>query len=394
MQPKQDPNDRNVHVPPRDTGSVRPPARDAAARIMREQIDRIYDEDGEPNQPNTAAEPKNPYAQHHSENADHQAAGAPHWQQYHTAWQSYYQQYYERYYLSQLHKRAGQVKPSSSTVELDAPASTASPDQELDRDQAVNELRSDLMNKVRARSTKVRKSRHFMPIMAAVVVALCFLFLQYNSLLFATVKAYVSPGSINPANIILDPTTDTKVGPDPLVIIPKINVQAPVIYDVPSLADNVIEDKLHDGVVHYPIPGASSFPGGVGNTVILGHSSMDVFDNGSYKFIFVQLDKLQTGDTFYLNYKGTRYTYSVTSKKIIDPNQVSQLVLDTSKPMATLVTCVPPGTALKRLVVFGQQISPDPSSATKSSESDTSGGQPTTIPGQPTSFLQRLFGGN
>lgn len=392
MQPNNiDDKTRNVNVPARAQSAVRPPDRDAAAQLMRQQIDSIYDE----TTPSTQTNP-NPYHQTHSEREDHDAAQAVtsnDWKQYHSAWQSYYQQYYERYYMAQLHRRQQSVspKPSGTIQPANAPMVTAGEPAELSKEDAVDELRTKLLNEVRDRSQKVRKSRHFMPIVAALSVALLFSVLQYNRLLVAQVKAYVSPGSINPQNIVLDPTTSTKVGPEPRIIIPKINVDAPVVYDVPSLEENVVQSKLKDGVVHYPIPGASSMPGETGNTVILGHSSNDVFDDGAYKFVFVQLDKLNKGDTFYLNYNGTRYTYSVTEKKVIEPTQVGELVIDNGKPLATLVTCTPPGTALKRLVVIAEQISPDPTSATTHAPSDPAA-KLENIAGNSPTFLERLFG--
>ena len=396
MQPNNnDDTTRNVNVPTRpNAGTVRTPDREAAVRLMRQQISSIYDETPSEKQHQELS----PYKQTHNEHLDHAAANTDQssdWKQYHSAWQTYYQQYYERYYLAQLHRRHQAVKPAaaSGSQPLQQGAAQASqPQQELTEDQAVNELRSKLLNEVKERSTKVRRSRHFMPIIAALSVALVFSLLQYNRVLVAQVKAYVSPGSINPQNVILDPTTSTKVGPEPKVIIPKINVDAPVVYDVPSLAENVVQDKLRSGVVHYPIPGANSVPGQTGNTVILGHSSNDVFDDGAYKFVFVQLDKLDKGDTFYLNYQGTRYTYSVTEKKVIDPTEVSQLIINTDKPLATLVTCTPPGTALKRLVVIAEQISPDPSKATVNTANTTNSKLPNIAGNSPTLF-ERLFGG-
>ncbi len=394
MQPtNNDDASRNVNVPARaSAGSVRTPDREAAAQLMRQQINHIYDETP------TEQQHQNPYKQTHSEQADHTASTATvansDWRQYHSAWQSYYQQYYERYYLAQLHRRQQAIKPVTTTsTQQEGVTPQPQLQEEITEDQAVNELRSKLLNEVKERSAKVRRSRHFMPLVAAISVALVFGILQYNRLIVAQVKAYVSPGSINPQNVILDPTTSTKVGPEPKVIIPKINVDAPVVYDVPSLAEHVVQDKLRSGVVHYPIPGASSVPGQTGNTVILGHSSNDVFDDGAYKFVFVQLDKLQKGDTFYLNYQGTRYTYSVTEKKVIDPTEVSQLVINTDKPLATLVTCTPPGTALKRLVVIAEQISPDPTKATSNTNATNNSKLPSIAGNSPTLF-ERLFGGN
>ncbi len=229
--------------------------------------------------------------------------------------------------------------------------------------------------------------------MSAVAVMFIFLFLQYNRVLVAQVKAYVSPGAVNPQNIILDPTTDTRVGPEPKLIIPKINVETPIVYDVGSLADAPVQQALKGGVVHYPIPGANSRPGEKGNNVILGHSSNDVFDDGAYKFIFVQLEQLVEGDTFYIHHGGTRYTYSVTGKEIIEPNQISKLILPADKPLASLVTCTPNGTALKRLVVYAEQISPDPSGAAASTDTSTSDPSSAPIPGNSPTFFERLFGG-
>jgi sortase A len=309
------------------------------------------------------------------------------WNQYHSAWQQYYQMYYDRYYQAQLaQKQKRDPSHAQSKVRRD--------DGSLTRKEAVEELRTELMQKVKQQSSKVRSSRHFMPIISAVLVAGTFLFLQYNQLLFAQVKAFVSPGVVSSENIMItDPTTSTQVGPEPRIVIPSINVDAPVVYDITSLEEKYIDTKLKEGVVHYPIPGANAMPGQIGNSVILGHSSNDVFDDGKYKFIFVQLERLQIGDMFYLHYNGTRYTYKITDKKIIDPTEVSQLVVDNGKPMATLVTCTPPGTALKRLLVIGDQISPDPSTAIEVDETANSvtATEKTKIGGAAQSFFERLF---
>lgn len=399
MDPQKQQNDRSISVPQRDApASLHPTHRDAATQIMREQIDRLYDGHDISTQPEEQTKAASPYAQTHSETVDHRLAEhTSQWQQYHSQWQKYYQQYYERYYVGQLarrqkelagHQIPAETSPGITMVTAGEPEEPSS----STRSQAVNDLRNQLLDRVKEQGKKVRSSKHFVPIIAALIVALTFVFLQYNSVIFAQVKAYVSPGSIDPANLIVDPTTDTKVSQDPRIIIPKINVDAPVIYDVPSIDEAIVEQKLESGVVHYPIPGASALPGEKGNTVILGHSSNDVFNNGNYKFVFVQLNNLEKGDTFYLNYNGTRYTYSVTDKKIIDPTQVGELVMGTDKPLATLVTCTPPGTALKRLVVIAEQISPDPDAATKTDQT-TASNATTTIPGNSPTLFERLFGG-
>ena len=144
------------------------------------------------------------------------------------------------------------------------------------------------------------------------------------------------------------------------ISIPKINVQAPVNYE-PSIAESAIQTALQTGVVHY---GNTALPGQIGNVAIFGHSSNDWWEAGNYKFVFVLLDKLSPGDQITLDYNSKRYTYVVTSSTIVDPTAVSVLN-PTPTPTLTLITCSPPGTSLRRLVVTAKQTDPDPSTSTQ-----------------------------
>lgn len=388
MQPK---DNRQLSVSPRDhhTSSTRTD-RDRAASVMRDQIDRIYDHPQKAPAP-LAKVDQNPYEQTHDNQAGHTASNAQ-WQRYHSAWQQYYQQYYDRYYQAQ-HAKLSQRQALSATSIASVQPTNSDPQVTISEDKAIAEIRNDLTSKIQKHSSKIRKSRHFVPIMSALVVMSLFLFLQYNRMITAQVKSFISPGSIAAQNIILDPTLDTKVGPEPRMIIPKINVDAPVVYDVPSLAEATIQNALKDGIIHYPIPGASANPGEKGNSVFLGHSSNDVFDDGNYKFIFVQLEQMKEGDTFYINYNSVRYTYSVTATETILPTEVTKLIKPSDKPTVTLVTCTPVGTAEKRFLVHADQISPDPTNATATTASTApSSSQPATITGNSPTLFDRLFG--
>ncbi|HMR73405.1 MAG TPA: sortase, partial [Candidatus Saccharibacteria bacterium] len=346
-----------------------PTSRDAALNVMRNTIDKIYDEP-QPNEQIAAqvnqvsSSSTDPYNQTHSTATDAQAAidseaVKKHWEQYHTQWQQYYQMYYERYYQAM----AKQQQQSSSTTATQ-PQTIKTPETEtLTEQEATNELRSELMGKIKQQSSKIRSNRHFKPVLVALSVALLFGFLQFNQLLFASVLAFAVPASNSSSSSYIDPSTDVVVSNDPVLKIPQVNVEAPIDFSLNPLEESVVQSKLKNGVVHYPIAGANARPGEIGNTVILGHSANDVFDDGAYKFVFLHLDRLAIGDTFYIHYAGKRYTYSITEKKVVDPSEVSSLALNNGKPMATLVTCTPPGTALKRLLVIGEQIAPDPAEA-------------------------------
>ena len=202
--------------------------------------------------------------------------------------------------------------------------------------------------------------------------------------------AYVSPGNIDPQNIVIDPNSDSAVASEPLLIIPKINVDVPVIYGVGSDYDSQMA-AMNKGVAHFAIPGASSLPGQIGNTVISGHSSNDLLDSGDYKFIFAQLDKLNTGDTIYVNYQSKRYTYTVTNKEVVKPSQVTKLVYPTTKPLLTLITCTPIGTSTNRLLVTAEQISPDPSTSIAAPTTNSSASN-SSMPGNSPTLWERIFG--
>lgn len=367
-------------------------AQDAAANVIRSRLDVIYGgtgtvpaQDPSPNasQPSPAGSvDTNPYHRTHTE---HPLPHAEQWKEYHSAWQTYYQKYYETYYAKQ--PKQPEYFGSSNTKE-DQPTPAQS---EISQDEALYELRQKLLGKVKKSASSIRKSRHFVPIAAASLVVLLFIFVQFNRTFIAGVEAYISPGTIDPQNIVIDPTADIAVSPEPRLIIPKINVDVPVVYDVSPDQQSQLK-AMESGVAHFPIPGANSKPGQVGNTVLSGHSSNDIFDPGDYKFIFAQLEKLQIGDTIYANYEGTRYTYVITKKEVVRPTDVQKLIYPTNVPVMTLITCTPLGTAIDRLLVTAEQVSPDPSAAIAAPDGSGEDDGSIVIPGNSPTFLERLFG--
>ena len=361
---------RTVAVPARD--------REAAVGIARGQLDDLYSSQATTPQANPAQ--TTPVAQ----------PQADQWQQYHSAWQDYYQKYYQRYYSGQVQKVLEEHAQKTAAEKPDSASQTSEDSSKKQQNEALFELRQKLRSNVETSAKKARSSRHFIPIAAALAVVMVFAVLQYNRALIANVQAYVSPGAVDPQNIVVDPTTDVTVSPEPKLIIPKINVNVPVVYGVANDHDSLMKG-MEGGVVHFAVPGASSIPGQIGNTVLSGHSSNDMFDSGNYKFVFVQLNNLQLGDTIYVNYESKRYTYTVTKKEEVQPNNVAALTYKTDKPVLTLITCTPVGTALRRLLVTAEQISPDPQAATTAPEASSTGDG--AIPGNSPTLFQRIFGG-
>lgn len=395
------------HVPPRH-----PQQRDAAADLVRGQINHILDQHDpvgdnatleqastevarqqqtpahvQQSAPAAAEDAANPYLRTHSQTSANSADGDDQWKKYHSSWQRYYQEYYSRYYVGELYKSQTELmKRAEERAAASRPA-----DEGMTQTEAMNDLRSQLRNNITKGAKKVRGSRHFIPIMAGVVVMLVFVFLQYNSLIFATVAAYTSPGNIAPANVIVNPNENLEVPPsqDNRLIIPKLNIDVPVDFNAKPDNDSQMA-AMNSGVAYFGIPGADAKPGQIGNFGIAGHSSNQWYDTGAYKFIFVNLSELTKGDSIYVNYGGTRYTYTVTKSQVVNPDQISALQDNAQKPEVTLITCTPAGTALQRLLVTAEQVAPDPSSA-KKGDSQTTSTSGAAMPGNSPTVFEKLF---
>lgn len=153
----------------------------------------------------------------------------------------------------------------------------------------------------------------------------------------------VTPPQTQPATAFT-PTAEAKL------VIPKIGVSAPIIWNVPEAQ---IQDKLLEGVVHYQ---NTALPGNPGNIFITGHSSYYAWVNSPYKDIFALLEKLTVGDKIYIQYPETTLTYQVKDTKVVSPDELS--VMDQGgENRLTLMSCVPVGTNLNRLIVTALPIS-------------------------------------
>ena len=191
------------------------------------------------------------------------------------------------------------------------------------------------------------------------VVLLVLLFSFFNEFIIAP---FIQPSRKATAAPVIVSNVSTAAAAQPTIIIPKINIQIPIDFTTTSTTEAVIQDSLEGGIVHYP---NTALPGQNGNGAYFGHSSSNIFNNGKYKFAFVLLHQLTTGDVFYITNGGKVFAYQVFAKEIVPPTQVSVLN-DTKGKQATaaLITCDPPGLSTNRLVVWGEQISPSPATNT------------------------------
>ena len=195
-----------------------------------------------------------PYQRTMANQVNHQPTSED-WRQYHSAWQKYYQMYYERQTILQQYTFAQQ--PAAENDET--ARANKEQVQSIEQQQAMSELRNSIREKVMKSAKQVRKSRHFIPALAGLLVLVIFVGLQFNRQIVGTVFAYTTPGNIEPQNIIVDSTVQENIGPEPKIIIPKINIDAPVIYGVGPDYNSQMA-AMEKGIAHFSIPGANAVP--------------------------------------------------------------------------------------------------------------------------------------
>ena len=287
---------------------------------------------------------------------------APDWQKYHSDWQNYYQKYYSEYYAKAAQKYLETEKSKLSIQTASANSAYLSQDSIARTEASAKQVEVSLRERIREKANSSfklsKRHKQFVPIFAGVFSVLFVLFLQYNRLIFAPIMAYIAPGNTKDTGITaIDPTVSEAPTADPRLLIPKLNVDVPVFFNI-SNDTATINNAMNHGVAQFKIPGADAMPGQIGNLVISGHSAGDIYSNNQYKFIFSGLERLVDGDLIYVNYNSVRYTYKVYKRETVEPTNVAALVYKIDKPILTLITCTPLGSDRYRLLVMAEQINP------------------------------------
>jgi sortase A len=314
-------------------------------------------------------------------------AGLPD-EQKHEVWQEFYAAHAQASHYAPAQPALSPQSLSYEEIPMNAPSTAQlSPRPQKALYRTLADLRDYAFGAVNNRA-KLNPMQHFQSLLFGLgvgsVVILIFMFSFFNERFIAPL---IQP-SRNVSNTPIIASSEAS-GPNPEVIIPKINVEIPVVYDISTIDEATVETGLERGVVHYA---DTAVPGEDGNVVIVGHSSNNIFNPGKYKFAFVLLSRLEDGDLFYLQKGGKRYTYEVYEKKIVKPTDVGVLATKDKQATATLITCDPPGTSINRLVVIGEQINPSPSKNSAQVANNTLATKTAVIPGNSPSLWHRLTG--
>jgi LPXTG-site transpeptidase (sortase) family protein len=362
-------------LPPTGT-TVTPPSagNNEAADLIRDKLAKIYADEPDALQEEREAEtvPRRSKHQQFMYDLNHSGKGAA---QIQVEWHNYYlslpdnekHEVWQEFYASNQAVAAPQTPAATPAVKTEKIAQnrtelaghTQAAKKAHQDARSAEAVQRDIRKQVTTRKPKTRLQQHLHSLafglsMGAIAVIIA-LFGFFNEVFIAP---FMQPSRSSQATPLIVSSDTVAPSSTPQVIIPKINVQIPLNFDETSTNEADIENDLEDGVVHYP---TTSMPGQNGNVAFFGHSSNNIFNKGKYKFAFVLLHELIPGDTFYITKDGKVYAYKVFSKTIVDPSNVGVLnPVEGHSATATLITCDPPGTSLHRLIVVGDQISPDP----------------------------------
>lgn len=132
-----------------------------------------------------------------------------------------------------------------------------------------------------------------------------------------------------------------KVNIDYTISIPKIDIKDAIVTNRDA--------DLTKHLVHY---NSDSYPPKLGNSIIFGHSTLpQLYDKNNYKTIFANAYKISIGDFILVNVNGNSHTYKVESVTVVDPSDTSVLSQNFTDSFLTIITCTPPGTIWKRLII-------------------------------------------
>ena len=133
------------------------------------------------------------------------------------------------------------------------------------------------------------------------------------------------------------------------IIIEKIDVNSPVVYNVSVTDRDEYFSALENGVAHAfgtPKPGTEP-----GNSYLFAHSTPNPLEIKRYGAVFTLLNKLELNDRITVFSDGVRYDYVITDSKIVKSFDLSPLLDPVDSPTLTLQTCDPPGIPINRLII-------------------------------------------
>ena len=124
-----------------------------------------------------------------------------------------------------------------------------------------------------------------------------------------------------------------------VISIPALDIELPIYLG--ATYDNMAKGAVHLSQTSLPIGGKNT------NCVIAGHCGWNGAD------FFRYLKDLQPGDTVFVTNLWETLTYTVCDTRIIDPNDIEEILIQDGRDMLTLLTCHPYGSGGRyRYIVY------------------------------------------
>ncbi|MDY4507200.1 MAG: class C sortase [Candidatus Faecousia sp.] len=128
-----------------------------------------------------------------------------------------------------------------------------------------------------------------------------------------------------------------------VISIPAMELEMPIFLG--ATEQHMAEGAAHLSQTSLPIGGTNT------NSVIAGHRG---YNGASY---FRYIDKLKVGDAVYITNLWERLTYRVCEIKIIDPHDVTEILIQPGRELLTLLTCHPYASGgRQRYVVYCERV--------------------------------------
>lgn len=133
-----------------------------------------------------------------------------------------------------------------------------------------------------------------------------------------------------------------------LLSIPKLNILDAYV--------STVDNNLSEHLVQY---GGTAVPPSRGTAAIFGHSTLpQLYKDGDYSTIFANAHTLEIGDDINLTVDNLKYSYKIYNITITSPLDTSFFEQNYDDNYLVLVTCTPPGTTWRRLLIKARLIHP------------------------------------
>ncbi len=126
------------------------------------------------------------------------------------------------------------------------------------------------------------------------------------------------------------------------VSIQKIDIEIPIYHSTDD--ESLLEGAGHLEGTSLPIGGEST------HCVLAAHRGLPGAS------LFTNLDQLEIGDHFFLHVLNEELAYEVDQIRVVQPDDVSELVITDGEDLCTLLTCTPYGVNTERLLVRGHRV--------------------------------------